>query len=123
MISTAIVKMQLRSVISAALLVGAIVFPGHLIAGEVSDERQTELSRLVRQDCGSCHGMTLKGGLGTSLLQQDLEELTSEEISEIILEGISGTPMPGWKGLLTTSEAFWIADQLKNGSIKKGNAQ
>ena len=43
-------------------------------AGEPSPERQKELVRLVRQDCGSCHGMTLNGGLGPALSVQALKE-------------------------------------------------
>ena len=35
--------------------------------GDLPRERTAALSYLVRQDCGSCHGMTLKGGLGQSL--------------------------------------------------------
>ena len=30
--------------------------------------RRAQLVHMVREDCGSCHGMTLKGGLGPSLL-------------------------------------------------------
>jgi len=37
---------------------------------EISAERQTELLYLLKQDCGSCHGMTLQGGLGSSLLPE-----------------------------------------------------
>jgi cytochrome c55X len=33
-----------------------------------------ELVRMVRQDCGSCHGMTLNGGLGPALTVEALKE-------------------------------------------------
>ena len=33
-------------------------------AAEPADSRQAELTHLVKHDCGSCHGMTMKGGLG-----------------------------------------------------------
>ena len=36
-------------------------------AEAVTAERQTELRNLVHQDCGSCHGMRLTGGLGPAL--------------------------------------------------------
>lgn len=116
-------KMLLPMAISALVTAGNMALPVTGLATELRDERRSELTRLVRQDCGSCHGMTLKGGLGKSLLPQDLVDFTRDEISEIILDGVGGTPMPAWKGLLTPVEADWIADQLKSGSIKKGNAQ
>jgi len=40
------------------------------LAAEPPPARQAALVDLVRQDCGSCHGMTLKGGLGRSLLPE-----------------------------------------------------
>ena len=36
-------------------------------AAEPAPARRAQLVELVRQDCGSCHGLTLKGGLGPSL--------------------------------------------------------
>ena len=36
--------------------------------------RQAELRYLLKQDCGSCHGMTMKGGLGPALLPQTLKD-------------------------------------------------
>jgi hypothetical protein len=38
------------------------------VADPTPRQRQKELIHLVRQDCGSCHGMTLQGGLGPALL-------------------------------------------------------
>jgi len=81
----------------------------------VSEQRQAELVRLVRQDCGSCHGMTLKGGLGKALLPNDLAALDTGTIAQIIEDGLPGTPMPPWKGLLTQDETQWIAAKLKEG--------
>jgi cytochrome c55X len=80
--------------------------------------RQSELTSLVRQDCGSCHGMTLKGGLGKPLLPEALEHLDAESIASIILEGVPGQPMPAWKGLLSSEDAAWIAQRLKKGFPK-----
>lgn len=114
-------KKLLPTAFSAFVATGMVCAPQGAVAQDIDGLRQSELTRLVRQDCGSCHGMTLKGGLGKSLLSEDLVDFTSDEISEIILDGVTGTPMPGWKGLLTVQEANWIADQLKAGSIKKGN--
>ena len=78
-------------------------------------KRQRELTTLVRQDCGSCHGMTLKGGLGKALLPQSIEHLEVDGLAAIILEGVPGVPMPPWRGLLNEAEARWIARKLKEG--------
>ena len=92
-------------------------------ATRVELARQVELTHLVRQDCGSCHGMTLKGGLGKSLLPVDLKDRTLTELVNVILDGMPGTPMPGWRGLLSQEDAIWIARHLKNGTIKRGNLE
>ncbi len=84
-------------------------------AGTVSDARKSELEHLVRQDCGSCHGMTLKGGLGKPLLPGDLAAMDETQIRDVILEGMPGTPMPPWKSLITRDDAQWIAERLKKG--------
>lgn len=87
------------------------------IAGEgaPSPARARELSYLVRQDCGSCHGMTLKGGLGAPLLPETLAGKNEDVLAAVILDGLPGTPMPPWRPLLTEAEAAWIARALKEG--------
>ncbi|MGK3850783.1 cytochrome c, partial [Enterococcus faecium] len=70
----------------------------------VDQPRARELERLVRQDCGSCHGITLKGGLGKPLLPKALAPLSEAQVEAVILEGIPGTPMPPWKGLLSADD-------------------
>lgn len=50
--------------------------------------RKTELLDLVRQDCGSCHGMTMKGGLGRPLLPEQIGQVPSESLAAIILDGV-----------------------------------
>ncbi len=80
--------------------------------------REDELKRLVRQDCGSCHGMTLKGGLGKPLLPESLAQLDAQSIADVILGGVPGTPMPPWRGLLSQQDALWIAIKLKEGFPK-----
>ena len=83
-----------------------------LASADPSPSRQAELETLLYQDCGSCHGMTLKGGLGPSLLPERMERYTAEAVTGIILYGVPGTAMPGWSDLLTEQEAAWIANQL-----------
>lgn len=77
--------------------------------------RQKELVHLVRQDCGSCHGMQLTGGLGPALTREALVAKPPEYLAAVITHGIPGTPMPPWSALLTPGEAQWIAQQLANG--------
>ncbi|CAB1370106.1 c-type cytochrome [Denitratisoma oestradiolicum] len=74
-----------------------------------------ELIRLVRQDCGSCHGMTLKGGLGSPLTAQALMGKPLESLAATILYGRPGTAMPAWKSILNEGEALWIARKLVEG--------
>lgn len=80
-----------------------------------SDDRAAALERLVHQDCGSCHGMSLKGGLGPDLLAGRLAARPPEALTAIILDGVPGTPMPPWRGVLSEADARWIADYLKAG--------
>ena len=77
--------------------------------------RQTQLFSLLRQDCGACHGMTLKGGLGPSLLPEALAVKSPELLRQTILDGRRGTPMPPWRGILSSDEVNWLVDQLRNG--------
>jgi cytochrome c55X len=93
-----------------------IVLPA--AAQEITAERRGELVALVRQDCGSCHGLTLKGGLGPSLEPEALAEKDMEFLSFVILRGRPGTPMPPWREHLSEREASWIAESLKKGFPK-----
>ncbi len=113
------------AILVPALAFVVVVFTFNLVMAFVplSAQRKNELTNLVRQDCGSCHGMTMQGGLGKPLLPENLIESTPEELAEIILAGVPGTPMPPWRGLLARGDALWIAAQLKTGRIKRGNTQ
>lgn len=75
--------------------------------------RASELEHLIVQDCGSCHGMTLKGGLGLPLTPGRMAAWSEADLAHLILEGVPGTPMPGWAPLLTPDEARWIANRLR----------
>ena len=92
---------------------GAVVFAA--TPGSLTAMRKAELRNLVVQDCGSCHGLTMKGGLGRPLLPANLRGLPDETVANIILDGVGGTPMPPWRDLLTEPEALWIAQSLKQG--------
>lgn len=77
--------------------------------------RQVELLNLIRQDCGSCHGLTLAGGLGVPLLPADLQGKDPQGLKYTILSGRPGTPMPGWQPFLTDAEAEWMVQMLLKG--------
>ena len=95
-----------------------LVIPLLLAAGMTSAiaepglARQKELIHLVRQDCGSCHGMTLRGGLGPALTAAALRERSVDTVAATILYGRPGTPMPPFRGILDEADAGWIARQL-----------
>lgn len=92
-------------------------------AGEtISAQRQSALDNLLIQDCGSCHGLRMNGGLGPALLPKQLEAQSIEFIANTILNGRPGSAMPAWSGLLTPLEARWIAQRLKSG-LKSGAVQ
>ncbi|MEF3047062.1 c-type cytochrome [Pseudotabrizicola sp. L79] len=82
-------------------------------AAEVAPQRAQALQHMVQQDCGSCHGLTMKGGLGRPLTAEALAHAEPEGLALIILDGVPGTAMPAWRPLLTEDEAMWIARYLK----------
>jgi cytochrome c55X len=82
---------------------------------EPAPARRDALVDLVRQDCGSCHGLTLKGGLGPSLEPSALAGKDNAFLGYVILNGRRGTPMPPWRDHLSDAEAQWIVEQLKRG--------
>lgn len=87
-------------------------------AANPSEKRQQELKHLLVQDCGSCHGLTLKGGLGTPLTPETLKNKPDEFLVHTILNGRAGTAMPPWKPFISESEAQWLVNELKKG-LKK----
>lgn len=96
----------MRSLVALAML----TLPA---AADIPPGRTAELEHMVLQDCGSCHGLTLKGGLGRPLTQAALTHADRDGLALIILDGVPGTAMPPWRPLLTEAEALWIADFLK----------
>lgn len=86
-----------------------------LTATNALAEDGKRLEHMVQQDCGSCHGLTMKGGLGRPLTLEALDALDPQAIAAIILDGVPGTAMPPWRPLLREDEALWIANYLKKG--------
>lgn len=78
-------------------------------------EHERELVRLVRQDCGSCHGMRLTGGLGLPLTPDTLRDKPVDSLVATVLYGRPGTAMPPWKSILSEQDAAWIVRRLIDG--------
>ena len=90
---------------------------GLALAADPTEARQKEISHLVRQDCGSCHGMTMAGGLGLPLRPEALHGKPKESLVATILYGRPGTAMPPWNPFLTEAEAEWIVEMLLKGQF------
>lgn len=100
------------AVLSIASLMALAAAPVHADA-KPSAKRQTELKNLLTQDCGSCHGLTLAGGLGPSLQTHSLVGKPAQYLATTILYGRTGTAMPPWRPFLSETEAAWLANLLK----------
>lgn len=108
----------------ASKLAGRLLFPFVLLAAaaaagaELAASRQDVLVHLLRHDCGSCHGLTLAGGLGPPLTADALANKSDASLSATILYGRPGTPMPPWQSMLTEEEVRWLVALLKSGSLQ-----
>lgn len=81
----------------------------------ISATRQHELIYLLKQDCGSCHGLTLRGGLGPALTAEAMKDKSPQAMVATIRYGRPGTPMPPWANQLTEQETQWLVEQLYKG--------
>ncbi|WP_425040469.1 c-type cytochrome [Primorskyibacter sp. S187A] len=102
-----------KSIVILGLVLTVFGTAGAAEANDISSERASDLERLVIQDCGSCHGLTLKGGLGRPITQDLMMHWDRGALRDVILDGIPGTAMPPWRLLLSEAEALWIADFLR----------
>lgn len=94
----------------------SVCLPAAICAEHAPDaERQAELRNLLQQDCGSCHGLTLKGGLGPALLPQHLVGKPRELLLLTVRDGRPGTAMPPWGDLLSDADIGWLVDRLLAG--------
>ncbi len=105
----------MHSIIRPDLLLVVLLLSVFSVQAEIDHARRTELIELLKQDCGSCHGMTLKGGLGPALTPMALRGKTPQMLVDTILYGRPGTPMPPWSKFLAPEEARWLVDRLYTG--------
>ncbi len=108
---------RVSGLINWTLLVGlaALCWPSTGMA-DISPDRERALRHLLAQDCGSCHGMTLQGGLGPALTRTALAGKPAIMLREVILHGRPGTPMPPWNTFMSEAEADWLVQLLLNGA-------
>ena len=78
--------------------------------------RQAQLAHWLRDDCGACHGMTLRGGLGPPLTREALAGKPPESLVATVLYGRPGTAMPPWHPFMTQDEAQWLIERLRAGT-------
>lgn len=95
----------------------AVFATGHAVEADASiaATRQIELVKLVRQDCGSCHGLALKGGLGPALSPEALKDKPADSLKSVILHGRPHTAMPPWQRFLSEADVEWIVSNLQKG--------
>ncbi len=95
---------------------------GVVLAAEppaISPQRAAELDALLHQDCGSCHGLRLTGGLGPALTREALAGKPAALLAQTIRDGRPGTPMPPWKSILTEAEIQWMVKTIQNHEAPK----
>jgi cytochrome c55X len=101
------------AVVAAAL--GVLAAPTFAGESALAPSRRAEILHLVRQECGSCHGLRMKGGLGPPLVPEVLAAKDSENLRHVVLHGRPGTAMPPWMRFLTEAEARWVIEMLQKG--------
>lgn len=107
------VRLALVNGVLATVLTAA---PAQGAAGPVpGQERRHEIRHMVRHECGACHGLRLKGGLGPALTAERLAERSTRGLVQTVLNGREGTPMPPWRPFLEPHEARWLVNQLQTG--------
>ena len=104
---------RIRGTVGALPLLLAAATAG----AEIGAVRQAELLGLLKNDCGSCHGLTLRGGLGPALTPPALTGKSPAMLRAVILEGRPGTPMAPWRPFLNDAEAAWLVEQLRSGVV------
>lgn len=98
----------------AAVLCG-LFWPAAITVAAPSASRETQLRYMLEQDCGSCHGLTRKGGLGTPLTPSALRERSDDYLAHVIRHGIPGKPMPPWGPLLSDDDIQALIRMLRHG--------
>ncbi|WP_019646522.1 c-type cytochrome [Novispirillum itersonii] len=102
-----------RAGTAAALATLTALIWGSTAAAELPPARKAELAALLTQDCGSCHGLTRHGGLGSPLTAEALRGQDDAVLATIIRDGLPGKPMPPWGPLLSGQDIDWLIHLLR----------
>ena len=97
------------------VLLGCLALFSPALQAEPDTLRQRQLDNLLLQDCGSCHGLRMTGGLGPALTRQALADKPRDSLIATVTHGRPGTAMPGWNALLDEQDIAWLVDQLLQG--------
>lgn len=100
---------------SILALLGCLMLLSPGLQAEPDALRQRQLDNLLLQDCGSCHGLRMTGGLGPALTRQALADTPRDSLIATVTHGRPGTAMPGWNALLDEQDIAWLVDQLLQG--------
>ena len=85
------------------------------VSAEEPGREARDLRHLLVQECGSCHGLRLTGGLGSPLTPDAIATRTDEYLRTIILHGVPGTAMPPWNQRLSEKEADELVRLMREG--------
>jgi cytochrome c55X len=83
------------------------------VAAEPAPQRQQALINMLKHDCGSCHGLPPKGGLGPSLMADALASKSDAYLVDTIQNGRTDSAMPPWRQFLSADETVWLVKQLR----------
>lgn len=108
-------RLLLKNLLITTIFMFCVTAQATDVYQNISEPRRAELHNLLIQDCGSCHGMTMKGGLGPALTPEVLKNKSRQMIEVTILHGRPGTPMPPWQSILSNDEVRWLVDRLYSG--------
>jgi cytochrome c55X len=113
----ALAALASSAVASGATDDGTVTLADATSAATPQPARQRELLHLLKQDCGSCHGMRLTGGLGPALTPEALRTRPAESLVATIVSGRPGTAMPPWRRFLSEAEAEWLVARMLMGDV------
>ena len=74
---------------------------------------------LYKSHCARCHGQGGRGS-GTVPALNDVARRTDEQLRKIIMDGVSGSMMAGWRGRLTAVEIEAVVAFLRHGLTLEG---
>jgi len=110
---------QSRQVVSRlGLALASFLLIPTALATAPTAERHAKLDHLLLQDCGSCHGLRMTGGLGPALTREALAGKPRDSLIATVTHGRPGTAMPGWNALLDEQDIAYLVDRLLEGYPK-----